>query len=112
MATIDFKRLETLSKTYDGLLQVKKSVSSTSALPTTGCSVGDIVMVGTTNPTPYIWTGSKFEQLGGGSSIETVQTISSSSTHSKIPTAKAVYNYVTEQVGNIAAVLQSVVYGN
>lgn len=64
MATIDFKRLETLSKTYDGVLQVKKTVASIDDLPKTGVSVGDVYMVGEENPTPYMWNGESFVPFG------------------------------------------------
>lgn len=65
MATIDFKRLETLSKTYEGVLQVKKTVASIDDLPKTGVSVGDVCMVGEENPTPYMWNGESFAPFGG-----------------------------------------------
>lgn len=65
MATIDFKRLETLSKTYDGVLQVKKTVASIDDLPKTGVSVGDVYMVGEDDPTPYMWNGESFVPFGG-----------------------------------------------
>ena len=97
MATIDFKRLETLSKTYDGVLQVKKTVASVDDLPNTGVTVGDVYMVGEENPTPYMWNGENFAPFGGASAdvelvSNKVQSLSADSTHAQYPSAKLLYD--------------------
>lgn len=57
MAKIDFKKIDTYRKTFDGILQVTKHVGSEESLPTSGAQNGDIYTVGENNSL-YIYNGS------------------------------------------------------
>lgn len=65
MAKIDFKKLDTYRKTFDGILQVKKHVVSEEALPASGAQNGDIYTVGDSN-TLYMFNNGEWRTLGSG----------------------------------------------
>lgn len=65
MAKIDFKKLDTYRKTFDGILQVKKHVGSEDDLPVTGAQNGDIYTVGDNN-TLYMFNNGEWGMLGSG----------------------------------------------
>ena len=65
MAKIDFKKLDTYRKTFDGILQVKKHVASEEALPASGAQNGDIYTVGDSN-TLYMFNNGEWGTLGSG----------------------------------------------
>lgn len=65
MAKIDFKKLDTYRKTFDGILQVKKHVVSEEALPASGAQNGDIYTVGDSD-TLYMFNNGEWGTLGSG----------------------------------------------
>lgn len=69
MAKIDFKKIDTYRKTFDGILQVKKHVGSEDDLPVTGAQNGDIYIVGENNSL-YIYNGSWAPMGSGGGTTE------------------------------------------
>lgn len=65
MAKIDFRKLDTYRKSFDGILQVKKHVGSDDDLPVTGAQNGDIYTVGDSN-TLYMFNNGEWGTLGSG----------------------------------------------
>lgn len=65
MAKIDFKKLDTYRKTFDGILQVKKHVGLEDDLPVTGAQNGDMYTVGDSN-TLYMFNNGEWGILGSG----------------------------------------------
>lgn len=73
MAKIDFRKLDTYRKSFDGILQVKKHVNSEDDLPVTGAQNGDIYTVGDSD-TLYMFSNGEWRTLGsdGGATVPMV----------------------------------------
>lgn len=69
MAKIDFKKIDTYRKTFDGILQVKKHVGSEDDLPVSGAQNGDIYTVGDSD-TLYMFNNGEWGTLGSGGSTD------------------------------------------
>lgn len=78
MAKIDFKKIDTYRKTFDGILQVKKHVVSEEALPSSGAQNGDIYTVGDSN-TLYMFNNGEWGTLGSSEGYGTLPVIHATS---------------------------------
>lgn len=77
MAKIDFKKIDTYRKTFDGILQVTKHVGSEESLPTSGAQNGDIYSVGDSN-TLYIFNDLEWRTLGSAGVTSATVTVDES----------------------------------